>query len=225
MGLVWILLAACLAVADPATTKTTTSVDDFPDPVKFPLPDAYKPNVDFWARVYGEWNDNQYAIHDSRNMDIVLDVVEVPSDNDLLVTAERTIVKKRYEMIRDILLDLDKDPGAVSKSAEHKRIFDLYNGIYDPSKFKHAAEDSRIQQGIKDRFRKGLSQMPLYIDQIKEAFREEGVPEEIAYLPLVESSFNNSSLSKTRAVGIFQFMSSAARSYGLTVNDTIDERL
>jgi peptidoglycan lytic transglycosylase D len=225
MGLVWILLVAAVAVAaDPATTKTNTA-DVFPNPEKFPLPEAYKPNVEFWERVYGEWNDNDYAIHDSRNMEIVLDVIEVPADNDLLVTAERSVVKKRYEALRTILLDLDKDPDAVSKSADHKRVFDLYKSIYDPSKFKLAAENLRIQQGIKDRFRKGLNQMPLYIDQIKEAFREEGVPEEIAYLPLVESSFNNSSLSKTRAVGIFQFMSGAARSYGLTVNDTIDERL
>src|SRR5262252_3162641 len=104
MGLVWILLAAALAVAaEPATTKTSSTVEVFPDPLKFPLPEAYKPNVDFWARVYGEWSDNQYAIHDSRYMDIVLDVVEVPTDNDLLVTAERTTVKKRYDAIRDVL--------------------------------------------------------------------------------------------------------------------------
>lgn len=208
-----------------AATETVAQPKVFPDPDLFPVPHAYEPNVEFWARVYGEWNDNQAAIHDTRYINLVLDVVDMPGQNALLAAAARPNLGKRIADIKKVLLDLDKDPNAIALSSEHKRIFDLYKGIYDPSKFKLAAENLRIQYGIKDRFGKGLSLMTLYLDQIKTICREEGVPEEIAYLPLVESSFNNSSLSKTRAAGIYQFMSSAGRIYGLTINDTVDQRL
>lgn len=197
----------------------------FPDPDKFPLPEGYEPNVEFWSRVYGEWADSQAAIHDTRYINIVLAVVDTPDKNGLLASAEQNTIGKKIADIKKILGDLDKDPNAAALSSEHKRIFDLYKGIYDPSKFKLAAENLRVQYGIKDRFGRGLSLMTQYIDQIKIICKEEGVPEEIAYLPLVESSFNNASLSKTRAAGIYQFMSSAGRIYGLTINDLVDQRL
>ena len=53
----------------------------FPDPARFPLPDAYQPNVDFWTRVYGEWHDNQMVFHDAKNINIVFDVVDIPEEN------------------------------------------------------------------------------------------------------------------------------------------------
>lgn len=217
--LLFVLIAGITLAAETPQPKV------FPDPDKFPLPDAYRANVEFWSRVYGEWADNQAAIHDTRYINIVLAVVDMPDKNGLLVDAAKPSLSKRIADIKKVLIDLDKDPNAAALSSEHKRIFDLYKGIYDPSKFKLAAENLRVQFGIKDRFGKGLGLMTQYVDQIKIICKEEGVPEEIAYLPLVESSFNNSSLSKTRAAGIYQFMASAGRIYGLTINDSVDQRL
>lgn len=198
---------------------------EFPNPEKFPLPAGYKSNVDFWMRVYGEWEDDRMAIHDAGNMNIVFDVVEVPDENYLLRVAARAKLNDRVDEIKRILLELDRDPNARNKSAEHQRIYNLYANISDPGKFRTAASNVRVQQGIKTRFHRGLEQMTLYLTQIKRVFREEGLPEEIAYLPLVESSFNNVALSKTRAAGIWQFMSGTARIFGMSVNSDIDERL
>jgi membrane-bound lytic murein transglycosylase D len=223
-GLFLLLFVFIAGIAGAAETAQAR-VKVFPDPDKFPMPDAYQPNVEFWTRVYGEWSDSQAAIHDMRYINLVLAVVDMPDKNGLLAEAARSTLVKRVAEIKKVLTDLDKDTNAPALSAEHKRIYDLYKGIYDPSKFKLAAENLRIQYGIKNRFGKGLGLMTLYVDQIKTICREEGVPEEIAYLPLVESSFNNSSLSKTRAAGIYQFMATTGRTYGLTINDSIDQRL
>ena len=126
--------------------------------------------------------------------------------------------------IQTLLKELHADPTIAQRSEDHKKIHELYKNNHDPEKFRKAAENIRVQQGIKDRFEQGLVRMHLYLDQIKKVLREEGVPEEIAYLPLVESSFNNQSLSKTRAAGIWQFMPGTARSY-MKVNSDVDERL
>lgn len=197
---------------------------EFPDPKKFPLPEEYKPTVQFWMRVYGEWEDHQMVIHDSRNMSVIFDVMDLPDENQLLYSARKPIIVARIDAIKAILRDLDQDSNARNRSEQHEQIFQLYKNISSPNKFSDAAANIRVQQGIKNRFEKGLSQMTLYISQIKRIFREEGMPEEISYLPLVESSFNNSSLSRTMAAGIWQFMPGTARSY-MKVNYDVDERL
>jgi membrane-bound lytic murein transglycosylase D len=196
----------------------------FPDPSRFPVPEAYENSVKFWMRVYGEWDEGKMVIHDSRNMDIVFDVVEYPDENSLLRSAARAGLSQRIAEIKGILQELDADRAAQGKSPEHKRINDLYKDVHDPDKFRKAVENLRVQQGIKDRFEFGLEQMTRYIGQLKMVMRNEGIPEEIAYLPLVESSFNNQSLSKTRAAGIWQFMPGTARLY-MKVNNDVDERL
>ena len=175
-------------------------------------------------RVYGEWNDSKMVIHDAQNMDIVFAVLEMPEENYLLRLAARTNLDDRVNSIRKILLDLAHDPEAYKLSEEHARIYALYRNVGNRDKFRTAAGNIRVQQGIKDRFRKGLSQMTRYLKEIKQVFREEGLPEEIAYLPLVESSFNNASLSKTRAAGIWQFMPGTAKLY-MKMNSDLDERL
>lgn len=214
--LLFILLISNFSAAAPA--------EPFPNPSRFPVPEAYESNVRFWVRVYGEWSDSQMVIHDSQNMDVVFDVLDFPDENSLLRSAARANLSQRLGEIKSILLDLDADRSAAEKSPEHKRISELYKNNYDPDKFRKAVENLRVQQGIKDRFERGLEQMTRYISQIKQVLRDEGLPEEIGYLPLVESSFNNQSLSKTRAAGIWQFMPGTARLY-MKVNNDVDERL
>jgi len=63
-----------------------------------------------------------------------------------------------------------------------------------------------------------------YIDDFKQIFREYGVPEDMAYLPIIESGFRTHALSRMRAVGIWQFIGSTARLFGLRVDWMVDER-
>jgi membrane-bound lytic murein transglycosylase D len=55
--------------------------------------------------------------------------------------------------------------------------------------------------------------------------REEGIPDEIAALVLVESAGQPTALSPNGARGIWQFMPDTARRFGLTVNSETDDRL
>ena len=81
----------------------------------------------------------------------------------------------------------------------------------------------RAQRGVKERFATSLELSRKYLEQMQEIFREEGLPVELAYLPLVESSFNIRARSPAGAVGIWQFMRTTGRRY-LRVNRSVDER-
>ncbi len=63
-----------------------------------------------------------------------------------------------------------------------------------------------------------------YLPYIKEVFKQEGLPEELAYLPFIESGFNPKAYSHAGAAGIWQFMAQTGRNYGLRVDRWIDER-
>jgi membrane-bound lytic murein transglycosylase D len=60
---------------------------------------------------------------------------------------------------------------------------------------------------------------------IVKALRANGMPEELSWLPLIESGFKMRALSRARALGLWQFISSTGYKYGLKRTLYIDERL
>jgi len=76
----------------------------------------------------------------------------------------------------------------------------------------------------RDTFQKWLDQSGPYLFHIKEILREEGLPEELALLPLIESGFNVNARSPKRALGLWQFMAATGAMYGLRVDKWVDER-
>ena len=60
---------------------------------------------------------------------------------------------------------------------------------------------------------------------IVKILKEQGVPEDLVYLAAIESHYDNAAVSSAKAVGMWQFMPSTAKEYGLEVNEYVDERL
>jgi membrane-bound lytic murein transglycosylase D len=81
----------------------------------------------------------------------------------------------------------------------------------------------RSQRGAKEQFHSGLKIAGRCMSDMQKIFREEGLPPALAYLPLVESSFNVRARSAAGAVGIWQFMTDTGKKF-LLINDTVDER-
>jgi membrane-bound lytic murein transglycosylase D len=73
-------------------------------------------------------------------------------------------------------------------------------------------------------FTRWLERSGRYLPLIREELKKADLPEELAYLPLIESGFNLNAYSKARAVGPWQFIKSTGRLYGLNINSYIDER-
>jgi len=69
-----------------------------------------------------------------------------------------------------------------------------------------------------------LGRASMYLPMIRQVFAEEGIPQDLAYLAVIESGFRNEAKSRARAVGMWQFIRSTGRLYGLTYNRWIEER-
>ena len=72
---------------------------------------------------------------------------------------------------------------------------------------------------------RALDRMGEFIGPFQEIFRQHGVPEDLAYLPIIESGFRVDATSRARARGAWQFMAATARLFGLRVDWQVDERL
>jgi len=69
----------------------------------------------------------------------------------------------------------------------------------------------------------GLAQY--YMPIFEEAFRKYGLPLELKYMAIIESALNPVAVSRAGATGMWQFMHSTARNYGLRIDSYIDDRM
>ena len=82
-----------------------------------------------------------------------------------------------------------------------------------------------LYQGrLRDWFSAALARGGRYLPQIREVFAAEGIPQDLAYLALVESAFKTNALSRAKAKGVFQFMPATGKRYGLQQDWWVDER-
>jgi len=81
-----------------------------------------------------------------------------------------------------------------------------------------------VTRSTKGRFQEYLHRSGKYIDFMREIIRKNGLPEDLVYLPLIESGFNPKAYSWAHASGPWQFISSTGKNYGLNRNWWYDER-
>lgn len=82
-----------------------------------------------------------------------------------------------------------------------------------------------LYQGrLRDWFAAALARGGRYLPFIRAAFAAEGIPQDLAYVALVESAFKPAALSRARAKGVWQFVSATGKRYGLAQDWWLDER-
>ncbi|MBW2411715.1 MAG: transglycosylase SLT domain-containing protein [Deltaproteobacteria bacterium] len=188
----------------------------------FPQYGCIQPNVDFWKKIYSEYTSSQGVLHDNRRLDIIYGVIELKNPD---LPGGRKINRKRiktakqkYKAILAKLMRGEPPSGKLEKDiaaqfGPHAKAVDYRKALYN----------IRCQTGQKDRFRAGVIRSGAYIEKMQEIFRNAGLPEDLAYMPHVESSFNPKAYSKFGAAGVWQFTRSTGRQY-MAVGYTIDER-
>src|SRR6478672_10991368 len=123
------------------------------------------------------------------------------------------------------------DPSDMSKIyevvdvGEDSRSNDYINGERARIAAANGVDIERVkaQRGVKERTAAGIKRSGRYISQIKQIFKDRGLPPELTYLPIVESSYDMSARSSVGALGIWQFMPRTGREY-MRVNSLVDER-
>jgi membrane-bound lytic murein transglycosylase D len=188
----------------------------------FPEFTIVKPNVSFWINIYTRYTTTQAVVHDSVDLTIVYDVIDLlPPDMPGARKTNRRRMKMASQTYTHILQRLVADPS--TQDADCRRVASLFAQRAGGNIFQQASHRVRCQVGQRDRFLKGLVRSGAYIDKIRAILASYGVPADLAYLPHVESSFDIQAYSKFGAAGMWQFTRSTGRRF-LTVNYLLDER-
>lgn len=190
----------------------------------FPLQPALEPAAEFWTKVFAEWRRDQVALHDAENLGVIYRIVSIPgSVAESLTTTQRDWVRAQGDRLAADLRRLAAEHAA--NRPLDPQLQTLAEAIrHGGGKFSGAADRVRAQRGTRERFLRGLEMSGQYIQEFRAIFRAQGLPEDLAYLPHVESSFQLGARSSVGAAGVWQFMPATARSF-MTVNKTVDERL
>ena len=69
-----------------------------------------------------------------------------------------------------------------------------------------------------------LSRSTRYLPMMKNVLRENGLPEDLVYIALIESGFSPKAHSRANAVGYWQFIRSTGKRFGLRIDPFTDER-
>jgi pSer/pThr/pTyr-binding forkhead associated (FHA) protein len=77
---------------------------------------------------------------------------------------------------------------------------------------------------LKNTIAKYIARKEKYFPMIRKIFRQNNLPEDLAYVSMLESGFNPMALSHAGARGIWQFMPETGRRYGLRIDNIVDER-
>jgi membrane-bound lytic murein transglycosylase D len=188
----------------------------------FPAYSFIQPNVEFWKSIYSEYSLNQGVIHDKRNLNVVYGVIELKNPDlpgGRKINRDRIKkAKKKYKLILTKLMR-----GQAPSGAEERSVAELFGPDTKASDYRMAIRNLRCQVGQKDRFREGVIRSGAYIEEIKQIFRDFDLPEDLAYLPHVESSFNLKAYSKFGAAGVWQFTRSTGRRF-MSIGYAVDER-
>ena len=77
---------------------------------------------------------------------------------------------------------------------------------------------------LKKRFSVWLERSARYLEIMKDILKEKNMPEDLVFLPIVESGFNPKAYSTAQAAGPWQFIAGTAKRYGLVIDWWRDER-
>lgn len=184
-------------------------------PQTFAVPKGMENQWQFWIDIYSKYTTDQGVLHDAENIDLVyevLDFTEISARTNMNSWQKEHLKLKRVKEAKlrviQMLEKLHKTKDPSTLSYDEKRIWDYYQKIDEPKKFREAQQKNRLrfQLGQRDRVIQGIFFSGRYIDQFEQVFREAGLPIELTRLPFVESSFNVLARSKVGASGLWQIM-------------------
>ena len=126
-----------------------------------------------------------------------------------------------------VTLSTEANTESVVISNLEYRGIQLKNSTFDlPVEMNKAVEkwiDYFVGRGRKH-FEKYLERSEYFIPFLRPILKNAKAPQDLVYLAMIESGFNNNARSHARAVGAWQFISATGRRYGLDVNWWVDER-
>lgn len=171
--------------------------------------------IAFWKEIFTEYAEDDVVIHDLYRVNLIYDVA---AEEDV-----RNRIQSVKNALDEIQANLETPAGLSERAQSIYRLLTEHGISLSAGSIRDLKSRIHTQHGIKERFRQGIIRSGRYVERFQSIFQTEGIPRELAVLPLVESSFENRSRSKAGAAGIWQFTRRTARLY-MTVSQRVDER-
>ncbi|MCM1151359.1 MAG: transglycosylase SLT domain-containing protein [Alistipes senegalensis] len=156
--------------------------------------------------------------------ELVLELTAEQADSLVAEWRER----QRIAAFRDFFetyVRLDSAPGSdVPDSVYSKRLRALASPIQLPYNDIVRGYINRYVEPGRSTIGRILGMSQYYFPLIEDELIKEGLPVELRALPIIESALTATAVSHAGAVGLWQFMPSTGRNYGLEVNSLVDER-
>jgi len=95
---------------------------------------------------------------------------------------------------------------------------------FDLDKPEVRSKVATFQNELRDFFDGALGRSGKYVPAMTDTLIREGLPGELAYLPLIESGYRPQAVSPAGAVGPWQFIPETGKRYGLRIDSLVDER-
>lgn len=162
---------------------------------------------DFWEQ--GDLENAIDALDESYSIILRIDPNESPEMQQQIDDLRFTISQRILQVYSSRFTVLNGNHKAIPLDMNRhvRKALELYKGRYKKS-FLAA-------------YRRSGKYRPFIVKKLKEA----GLPEELSWLPLIESGFKIRALSRARALGMWQFIASTGYKYGLKRDRWVDERM
>jgi len=170
------------------------------------------------------------ARYDARLREQFERLIDRISAHEMAALAEGDgFTEKRYEPASIDALLAESTFATVAASAKTGEIVasDLARTVHDvpiPQNERVLAYVELFQGRLREWFQTSLQRGAQYLPMIQDVFRAEGLPLDLAYVPIVESAFRPDALSRAKAKGVWQFMAATAAENGLKRDWYVDER-
>lgn len=167
----------------------------------------------------------EYVVEDPRFSQVYRTIVDeyerVYGPSDTLFTAFGDIFEVRNELFAS--LDEVEDPLLEDVAPTGLQPV----GTEFPMTMNRLVENSMqfLLRERRESMQAWLSRADTYFPMIEQIFEEEGVPDELKYLAMIESGINPRARSWAAAVGMWQFIAATGRVYDLNVNAWVDDRM
>ena len=168
----------------------------------FPRPSQIEPNVRFWLDVFSSYSERDFIIHDRDQVWRVYQVLHLPGEGAPSRSEIHIINDYLKTKFANILNRLAA--GQAPADYEEHQVKELFKNE-PPSACAAAAQNLRVQEGMREQFRTGLLRSRYYRSTMQRIFDDAGLPPELVALAQVESGFYSRARSYAGAVGIWQF--------------------
>ncbi len=199
-------------------------------PKLFPVPSELVDNVEFWLKVYTEYDNDVVLLHDEWHLGVIYAALDFGELNGSGISDSRKRKRKREEIrkarekYRHILSHLASGKTSKTYPNDQARVEALFAGVSGGrEKYTKALNRLRTQTCLKNRFAEAIERSGIYMPTMEKIFRDRGLPLELTRLPFVESLFQWRARSSAAAGGIWQFVPSTGRQF-LRMHAELDER-